>query len=159
VTADFNNDGVNDFAFLGFQTVNFYTAKPDHTYAQFTANLPANPMILVGSLAFADVNHDGKLDAIVNISTGSGGNAIEVLLGNGDGTFVAAVPYATPGCSSTAIAIGDIDGDTNPDVVLCSGGAGVWILYGKGDGTFQNVVPLPTPHSSIALAVADLNLD
>ena len=59
------------------------------------------------SVIHGDFNGDGILDiALANINS----NTISVLLGNGDGSYHAAVTYAT-GASPYAIARGDFNGD------------------------------------------------
>src|SRR5271154_4725952 len=78
----------------------------------------------------ADFNGDGIPDLVIL------GNAISVLLGNGDGTFTAAPSPSSdlPG----AIAVGDFNGDGIPDLavapLLDEGNSEV--LLGNGDGTF-----------------------
>lgn len=85
-------------------------------------------------IATADFNHDGKLDlAVVN---GSGTPGVDILLGNGDGTFRNPVNYPTA-TGPTAIAVGDFNGDGNLDLALANGNVNsVSILLGNGDGTF-----------------------
>ncbi len=72
-----------------------------------------------------------------------------MLLGNGDGTFQPAVSYLLPGGEYDAVAIGDVNGDGYPDLVLvegcqrltphsCKGTGEVAVLLGNGDGTFQS---------------------
>ncbi|WP_295385080.1 VCBS repeat-containing protein [uncultured Thiodictyon sp.] len=67
-------------------------------------------------------------------------NTIDVLLGNGDGTFAAPVPYANNGATSApvALALGDVTGEGNVDIVVANGGTPgtVSIFLGNGDGTF-----------------------
>ncbi|MGB7639858.1 MAG: FG-GAP-like repeat-containing protein [Terriglobales bacterium] len=104
------------------------------------------------SLAVADVNRDGKLDVIVTNwdDRFSGNNSIGVLLGNGDGTFQAALPYSSGGCGREAfsVAAGDLDLDGNPDLIVANangdigscGQGTVGVLLGNGDGTFQPAV-------------------
>jgi FG-GAP-like repeat len=72
------------------------------------------------SVAVADVNGDGKPDLIVTI-TGCEGSSncpgptngtVNVLLGNGDGTFQTAVAYGSGGGgSATSVAVADVNGD------------------------------------------------
>ncbi len=123
-------------------------------------------------IAVADLNGDGKLDvAIVNecVSNSNCSNGIvSVLLGNGDGTFQNAINSSSAGIESTAIVIGDVNGDGHPDVLVsnscentsnCSYGT-VGVLLGNGDGTLQNAVQYGSGGTyAQSLALADLNRD
>jgi hypothetical protein len=99
------------------------------------------------SVAIADFDKDGKLDlAVANQCQDSScqNGAVSVLLGNGDGTFRAGQIYASAGYYTDSVAVGEFNGDGNPDLVLasqcqdstCQQG-GVRVLLGNGDGTFQ----------------------
>ena len=62
---------------------------------------------------------------------------MSVLLGNGDGTFQAQTTYAT-GAAPNSVAIGDVNGDGRPDLVVANSDSNtVSVLLGNGDGTFQ----------------------
>ncbi|HXK10479.1 MAG TPA: FG-GAP-like repeat-containing protein [Vicinamibacteria bacterium] len=69
------------------------------------------------SIALADLNEDGHLDAVVaNVVTAG---YVSVLLGNGDGTFQPKVDYlAGPGGAPTGVAVGDFNLDGKPDVAV-----------------------------------------
>jgi hypothetical protein len=118
----------------------------------------------------ADVNGDGNPDLVVANRCIDGGCLIEavvaVLLGNGDGTFQAAVAYNSGGLFAGAVAVADVNGDGKPDLIVgnwcsdpnCDGSVG--ILLGNGNGTFQPVVTYPTGGLyAFAVAVADVNAD
>jgi hypothetical protein len=114
------------------------------------------------SSAVADVNGDGKPDFIAQNceSQGSGCNTshVAVLLGNGDGTFQAAlVSNVSIGIGSMAVA--DLNGDGDPDLLgLTSAGAGVSL--GNGDGTFGAVQSFGSGgQRSFSIATADMNRD
>jgi hypothetical protein len=84
---------------------------------------------------------------------------VDVLLGNGDGTFQDAVAYPVAEGHPISLVVGDLNGDTYQDLVLANPEGGtVSILYGNGDGTFQDAVNLDFHYPS-AVALADLNGD
>jgi len=124
------------------------------------------------SVAAADLNGDGKLDlAVANGCSGclpDGALGVAVLLGNGDGTFQDALNYGMPGLGPLSVAVGDVNGDGKPDLLVatecltninCSNG-GVQVLLGNGDGTFRSgLVYSSGGINPRAIAVADVNGD
>jgi hypothetical protein len=80
-------------------------------------------------------------------------------LGNGDGTFQAAIEYAA-GSNPDAIAAGDFNGDGKLDLAVANfSGDNVTILLGKGDGAFGAPVEFPTGSSPDSIAIGDFNHD
>ena len=124
----------------------------------------------VVSVAIGDVNADGKPDLIATngcADSNCTGGSVTVLLGNGDGTFKAGVSYAVTGLSASSVAIGDVNGDGKPDLVVsvdcsdssCINGS-VAVLLGNGDGTFKTAVSyLSGGFQTFAVAIADVNGD
>jgi uncharacterized protein (DUF2141 family) len=124
------------------------------------------------SLAVADLNRDGKPDVIIGHFDGHFRNrtrsAVSVLLGNGDGTFGAAQAYNSLGHQISSIAVADVNGDGNLDLLLATleqragdrGPGVVSVMLGHGDGTFGTAQVKHTGNSrATAIAVTDANRD
>jgi len=118
------------------------TFSSQRTFALAGAGRPMN----------GDVNGDGKEDLVVL----SSGNA-RVFIGNGDGTFNAAVSY-TGGTTNANIFLHDIDNNNTLDLILPDNNA-VQVLLGNGDGTFRARRSYAGPSSATGLAVGDFNKD
>jgi len=161
-TADLNGDGKPDLVtanqlgqnltvLLNQGKGTFSAAAP---VAFTSANGAANPM----SVALADLNGDGKIDAATALNSGS----VAVTLGNGNGTFQAATYYPTA-AGSLMVAVGDLNGDGKPDLVTANstfGAAGsVSVLLGAGGGAFQAATNLPTAIGPDFIALSDVNGD
>jgi hypothetical protein len=111
------------------------------------------------SVVTADFNHDGNLDIAVSNDERSTGSSISVLLGNGDGTLQ--VPkYTAVGSDPRAMAVGDFNGDGNPDLAVVNEEDGtISILLGNGDGTFQPQQVYKIGSNPIHLVTGDFNGD
>lgn len=111
------------------------------------------------SVALADFNGDGKLDAVV---TDSNVSTISILLGNGDGTFQAPLTYPSYTAPRHAV-VGDFNGDGKLDIAATAYHSTqnyVEVFLGNGDGTFQPKVGYPTcAPGPYGIATADLNGD
>jgi hypothetical protein len=126
--ADVNGDGKLDLQVSNLvpNTVGVLLGNGDGTFQPVVtySSDPGSPGSVVVSVGVADVNGDGKPDLlVVNMSVGGNGNnggSVAVLLGNGDGTFQAAVNYLSGGYQSLRIAVGDVNGDGRPDLLTAS---------------------------------------
>lgn len=108
------------------------------------------------AMTTADVNADGKLDLIY---ANNGTTTISVCMGNGNGTFVAAVNY-TVGTSPSSVAAGDLNGDGRLDLAVTNlNSASTSVLLNNGAGTFATAVNYATGSGSRQCAIADLNGD
>jgi hypothetical protein len=141
VPGDLNNDGKLDLViYSSTNSVHHLTliflGNGDGTFqSPIDLQIPAGFLgdLFPSQLAVADLNNDGKLDLVAAaLAVGfSSPPFLQVLLGNGDGTFTAGdeyFDYETGG----ALSIGDFNGDGKPD--LASLGT---MLLGNGNGTFK----------------------
>ncbi len=149
---DFNEDGRLDVAAVGAGKLLLLLNSGDGGF------VATQPIVAIGyrsTLAVGDINGDGHLDLI---ATDPDETALNVVLGNGDGTLRPAV--LTPTVENPLqVLLADINGDGKLDLILSTGGlGGVSAMLGRGDGTF--LTPSVYSVSSITrLAVADLNGD
>jgi len=90
------------------------------------------------------------------------------MLGNGDGTFGPVQTYLSGGYTATSVAIADLDGDGNPDIVVANSAVSstngtngsVGVLLGNGDGTFQSAQAYNSrAFATLGVAVADVDGD
>jgi len=156
VAADLNQDGDLDLAVANSlsDSLTIFLGNGDGTFRagpQSPAVLAFEDLIYVG-----DFNNDGKPD-LVALSRNNPCKCISVLLGNGDGTFQAAI-NTQPSFAMETIGIGDFNRDGKLDVVT-AGNYTVNVFLGNGDGTFQYGASYPSPESPESIAVADFNGD
>ncbi|MGE5625348.1 MAG: FG-GAP-like repeat-containing protein [Bacillota bacterium] len=168
VMADVNGDGKQDAVILGSDgSVAVYLGRGDGSFRS-----PGHYYAADGgpeAIAVADVNGDGKPDIIVANLTSSD---VSVLLGNGDGTFVAqtsaeasagtgtATPHYAVGADPIFVTVADVNGDGKPDILAANFNDGtVSILLGNGDGTFQTQTTVTVGLGPDDINVADFNGD
>lgn len=153
-TADVNGDGQIDVIVSNYSyNINVYLGNGDGTFQPArgvtTGEYPR-------SVTVVDVNGDGKMDLVVaNVGINQGGaefakegpqpGSVAVLLGNGDGTYLAPIqytPFEYPGWA----AVGDFNGDNRPDLAVTR----------VRDGHTVNVMlnQPPTPHPIVVGAGA-----
>jgi hypothetical protein len=122
------------------------------------------------NLLAADFNNDAALDLATLDAIGG---TVNVLLGNGDGTYQPALPSATgplaPAWWFPTMAAGDFNGDGNADLAVSRPQNNfvpnsILVLYGLGDGGFQppvsaNLGTVYHNYEIFQLAAGDVNAD
>jgi len=172
VTGDFNADGNQDFAVTNFtdNTFSLFLGNGQGAFTEASGSPFALPSPAAGPIAMtaADFDSDGHLDlAIVNQTTSD----VSILLGNvdskGNPTFTQATsgqggsPIAV-GKSPVAIATGDLNNDSHPDLVVVNQADNtVSVLLGNGNGTFTAATnsPFATGQAPTAVTISDFNAD
>ena len=119
---DLNGDGKPDIvAAAGPSLIGVFIGNGDGTFTSGKTFGTSGQGQEIGSLALADLDGDAHLD-LVAMEVNGGGFAI--LHGNGDATF--ALPLAVQvdtadRVRAQALAIGDVNGDGKPDIVIAAG--------------------------------------
>lgn len=138
-TASFRNNGILDLVVGDSLSQDVYVmlGNGDGT---FRAPTPYHSGGEPYQVSTGDFNGDGKIDIISFARTGVC-SCVEVLPGNGDGTFGAPIETRVPyGGGGPGVAVADFNGDGKLDVALpgeFNHFFGTAIMLGNGDGTFR----------------------
>jgi len=161
VIADFNGDGIPDLAvpLYGSNDVAILLGKGDGTFAApIMVSVPGS-IVEVAEMVAADFNGDGIPDLAV--ITNADSPTVEILLGNGDGTFTAETTNPAISGIPLNFATGDFNGDGKTDLAVTENSGTIAILLGNGDGTFaaSGSVNSASGGSPSPIVVADFNGD
>jgi FG-GAP-like repeat/FG-GAP repeat len=172
---DLNGDGKPDIVATTFdingnngQVVIFFqnAASPGTFAAGVTFPAGAQPQ----AVRIMDVNGDGLPDLVVANrgpgTDGTGAPGVSVLLQDPahPGSFLAPVNYSTP-WGAIDVAVGDLNGDGKPDLVVASigpapnGAVSVLLQSTTAPGTFGTASSYPGFGQPLSVAIADLNGD
>ena len=157
VVRDFNGDGKLDIvAATPAANLAVFLGNGDGTFKQNIVTLPPNTFAY--AITAADLNSDGKLDLVL------AGDYVQVLFGNGDGTFQSPISYSYPaGNGTSSVVAADINADGHPDLIV-----GDWagnpnfaaLLLNDGQGNFGAATEFSLGGwASMAVVVGDFNGD
>jgi len=150
-SADFNGDGLPDFAVTGIDD----TAVHILLAASGGGFLPAlvfPPTPTLSEVEAGDLDEDGVADIV----TGNDGYSIH--LGVGDGTFVPGLAKSSK--YSNHVLISDVDDDGHLDVCQTNKVLGqVDVHLGNGTGSLPDTVPVPAGENVDGVLAADVDLD
>jgi hypothetical protein len=149
--ADVNGDGIPDL--VTNTGVSLGAGGGEFRVPSGSAAFPTGADVV--AVATGDFNGDHRTDVAFADNTGN----VEVMLGNGDGTFRQAVKVAHVSGPS-ALASADFNDDGRADLAIADQGTGnLTVLLGQGDGTFHALDPVQVAQAPQALVVADFNGD
>ena len=157
-TGDLNRDGHLDLVVANGSdnTLSVLFGNPDGTFQ------PAIQLVVGSgpvSVVISDFNGDGKLDiAAANAGALDPTKSVSVLLGDGNGNFGSPINSPT-GTYPMAMAVGDVNNDGFPDLVLAQETV-ITVLLGNGDGTFRAPVNFSTGGAKLrSVTLGDFNND
>ena len=117
------------------------------------------------SISLFDINADGHLDIVLEVTDSSGNTQLQVMLGDGKGGFAAPVAIPTGGVSpSSNTVIADFNGDGIPDIAFGSSfnSPQIAIIFGDGHGGFSAprvIAVAGDTTAAVELVLLDYNKD
>src|SRR5271156_2841268 len=163
---DFNGDGIPDLALapiLDEGNSEVLLGNGDGTFTTANGSFGnGNGTVTSNSIAAADFNGDGKLDLVEACSGDEGpcNNLLLILSGNGDGTFTQFSETPLPFAGSQSMAVGDFNGDGQPDVAVTNSGANGVNVFLNNEGGLSFVYTMPaTGAGPTSITAADFNGD
>jgi hypothetical protein len=160
VAGDFRGDGRIDLV-VGdsYGTVSVLLGNGNGTFATYVSYAIGGGNGFGIGIAAGDFIGNGHL----GLAVADGINdTVDILMGNGDGTFQGEVDYATGGngASPSAVAIGDFNGDGIADLAVTNSNSNtVGVLLGVSGGTFEAQVSYGASTVPRSVVVGDFNGD
>jgi hypothetical protein len=147
--ADLNGDGNPDLIVSGNNgTFEVHLGDGMGGFTSIVSN-PCTPLSSPSRFAVGDLNRDGKLDLV--------GSSVNLMYGNGDGTFATGGPIGTTG-GPVEQSLADLDRDGILDIILLDTSS-LNVAKGLPGGTFAAGNSYSGLSSPRELAVADWNRD
>lgn len=159
-TGDINGDGSVDIvAAVSPSSSGKLQVLSNQGNATYVTKTYQATTFLWGGFHIFDANGDGRKDIIIAAS-----NAIEVMLGDGQGSFIAG-PKTVNSVVPNGSRMGDFNRDGKADIVLIERGFPLQVYLGNGDGSFvagQRLGPGSAADSageSAVFELVDINQD
>lgn len=146
VLADFDGDGDLDVAVGGGAGVDVYLVAEgpsgDLAWTQSSTGLPSDRF---SGISGADWNKDGYIDLVLSAYNAGGGVGVRAYGNGGNARSWTSSSSGLPGDGDyIENAVGDLDGDGNPDIVTAGsygGEYGIHVYYGDGAGKWGESSP------------------
>ena len=165
VAVDLDGDGDADLASAEPPTIDGFGQIVTHGAVHVVGNVPPYSTLrtrtvateLGGQVVVAgDLDGDGIMDLVTSNVLDHAGNVNDVFIGLGSGRFLPAVSYGSTGDGAGDLALGDLDGDGDLDLVVPNGGR-PW--YNDGQGNFSRPFVGGDVAQGGSIALGDLDED
>ncbi|HVU18485.1 MAG TPA: VCBS repeat-containing protein [Candidatus Didemnitutus sp.] len=159
IIGDMNHDGCDDLTVIGDEVRTYwcdgnggFVPSPMAPY-----RIEQRPSMV----AFADLNHDRVVDAVLACKATDAGEArrsiyVEMGQATGQSRPMRGSPFPA-GRGTHAVAVGDVNGDDVPDIVVANDVDNTLTVLEGADGTMRVAATIDLKHEPELLAVADLN--
>jgi len=114
------------------------------------------------AILYHDLNDDGEKDLV---TSNNGQQSISILWNEGNGTFAPFIDYSFPDKRPFGLAVGDVDGDFDDDLICTHLGfdtdpeSSISIIWNNGNGTFTSHESYEVGLDPISIEAVDLDLD
>ncbi len=155
LSADLDNDGRRDLVFSDYSKSNV-TLLMNGGAMPFSPPQTTNTHSSPTELAAADLNNDGLLDLAVGTAAG-----VDILLHlpGTPITFETRTLRTASGQPIHGVAIGDVTGDGQPDIIANDAHGDLSVFVATGNADFDKAVTLDAGFSSHSPVVGDLSAD
>ena len=169
---DIDGDGVPDIVAALFSqdpevenAVAVMRGRGDGTFADAVLLLPDS---YGTAIALGDLDGDHVLDiVVVGYDVNARTPTLSIMRGGGDGSFAPPTSYPMPVLlpgpigpdSGNSVAVGDLDGDGKPEVVVGSRGGGLALFHNDGTGAFETPSVFAPSLVVHGVAIADVTGD
>ena len=114
--ADFNNDGWDDVAYIGYDGSHVFNVHLNNQDGTFS-NPQSYPGFSSGDIKGGDVDKDGHIDLVVSGARGNQALSTQLYMNDGTGHFVLKKSFQ-PGLALSSLVLFDVTGDTYLDFLF-----------------------------------------